>query len=56
MKILYVIDGLGTGRGERSLAELQPALRRAGILSTIVCLRERRERGFRTRSSAPGWT
>ena len=29
--------------GERSLAELQPALRRAGILSTIVCLRERRE-------------
>ena len=43
MKVLYVIDGLGTGGAERSLAELQPGLQRAGIRSVIVCLRDRAE-------------
>ena len=43
MKVLFVIDGLGTGGAERSLAELQPGLERAGFRSIIVCLRDRIE-------------
>lgn len=41
MKVLFVIDGLGTGGAERSLAELLPGLSGAGIESTVVCLHRR---------------
>ena len=41
--ILFVIDGLGTGGAERSLAELLPYLEHAGIRATIACLRRRAE-------------
>jgi glycosyltransferase involved in cell wall biosynthesis len=42
-RVLYLIDGLGTGGAERSLAELQPGLAAAGIDVTIVCLNARAE-------------
>jgi glycosyltransferase involved in cell wall biosynthesis len=38
MRLLYVINGLGTGGAERSLAELLPYLGPAGIETTIVVL------------------
>lgn len=38
MKILHVIQGLGTGGSERSLAELLPCLRDAGFTSIVVTL------------------
>lgn len=38
MKVLHVINGLGTGGAERSLAELVPHLRGHGIEPTIACL------------------
>src|SRR5688500_2844859 len=41
MKLLYLINGLGAGGAERSLAELLPYLRAAGIEPTVVCLRSR---------------
>jgi glycosyltransferase involved in cell wall biosynthesis len=40
-KLLHVIDGLGTGGAERSLAELLPGLRRAGVTPIIACLHRR---------------
>ena len=43
LKILYVINGLGTGGAERSLAEMLPELERSGIEPTIVCLYRRQE-------------
>jgi glycosyltransferase involved in cell wall biosynthesis len=43
MKVLFVIDGLGTGGAERSLAELLPGLDTSGIRSVVVCLRDRAE-------------
>lgn len=43
MRVLYVINGLGTGGAERSLAEMLPVLRAAGVQSTVVCLQRRRE-------------
>jgi glycosyltransferase involved in cell wall biosynthesis len=43
MKVLYVIDGLGTGGAERSLAETLPELPRLGILPILVCLHRRPE-------------
>jgi glycosyltransferase involved in cell wall biosynthesis len=43
VKVLLVIDGLGTGGAERSLAELLPRLAEARIEPTVVCLRRRRE-------------
>ncbi|MCC6457175.1 MAG: glycosyltransferase family 4 protein [Caldilineaceae bacterium] len=42
-KVLYVINGLGTGGAERSLAELLPYFRRAGISPTIACFYRRAE-------------
>lgn len=44
MKVLYVINGLGTGGAERSLAELLPRLARNGVDPAVVCL-NRREQG-----------
>ena len=41
MKILFVIDSLGAGGAERSLAELLPALEDAGIEPIIACLDHR---------------
>lgn len=43
MKIVHVIDGLGTGGAERSLAELLPRLDRRGIVSIVACLHRRAE-------------
>ena len=40
-KILFVIDGLGVGGAERSLAELLPGLNVAGFDVTIACLHRR---------------
>jgi glycosyltransferase involved in cell wall biosynthesis len=42
MKILYVIDGLGGGGTERSLAELLPPLAARGVEPEVVCLERRR--------------
>jgi glycosyltransferase involved in cell wall biosynthesis len=41
MKILFVIDSLGAGGAERSLAELLPALEGEGIQAVIACLDHR---------------
>lgn len=38
-----MIDGLGTGGAERSLAEMLPGLVSAGVVPTVVCLRRRPE-------------
>jgi len=44
LTVLFVINGLGTGGAERSLAELLPGLRAEGIESIVACL-YRRELG-----------
>jgi glycosyltransferase involved in cell wall biosynthesis len=43
LKIVYVINGLGTGGSERSLAELLPGLREAGVRPVVACLFRRHE-------------
>ena len=43
LSVLYVINGLGTGGAERSLAELLEPLRRRGVEITVACLYERDE-------------
>ena len=43
MKLLFVIDGLGTGGAERSLAEMLPLLVDAGIKPSVTCLYARHE-------------
>src|SRR5688572_9526939 len=43
MKIMYVLDSLGTGGAERSTADLWYYLRSRGIEPTIVVLRNRKE-------------
>lgn len=45
MQVLCVIDSLGAGGAERSLAEMLAPLVRAGVHPTVVCL-ERRHEGF----------
>lgn len=64
MRVVYVINGLGTGGTERSLAELMPVLRGAGVALTVVCLHRRaegvehqvRDAGFDVRFlHATGW-
>lgn len=42
-KILFVINGLGTGGAERSLAEMLPYFRQAQITPEIVCFYRRAE-------------
>jgi len=62
MRMICVIDGLGFGGAERSLAELLPGLAAAGIEPTVVCLHHRAggvegevlERGFDVRFLPPG--
>jgi glycosyltransferase involved in cell wall biosynthesis len=41
MKILFVINGLGTGGAERSLAESLPYLRAAGVEPVVACFYRR---------------
>jgi glycosyltransferase involved in cell wall biosynthesis len=61
--MLCVIDGLGFGGAERSLAELLPGLVDAGIEPTVACLRRRPggveddvlARGFDVRFLPEGW-
>lgn len=43
LKVLYVIDGLGTGGAERSLAEMLPELVDLGVEPVVVCLHHRPE-------------
>jgi glycosyltransferase involved in cell wall biosynthesis len=43
MRVLFVINGLGTGGAERSISEMTPFLREGGIDATIVCLYRRTE-------------
>jgi glycosyltransferase involved in cell wall biosynthesis len=38
VRVLFVIDGLGTGGAERSLAEMLPGLRDSGIVPLVACL------------------
>lgn len=66
MRVLYVINGLGTGGAERSLAEMLPLLAEDGVEPAVVCLYHRgegvessvREAGFPVRflrsASLPG--
>jgi glycosyltransferase involved in cell wall biosynthesis len=64
MRVLYVINGLGTGGSERSLAEMLPPLRAGGVEPVIACLFRRTEgvheeveaQGFDVRVlPGPGW-
>lgn len=43
LRVLHVINGLGTGGAERSLSELLPFLAEAGIASTVACLMRKPE-------------
>lgn len=43
MRVLHLINGLGTGGAERSLAEMLNHYERAGIESSVVCLFRRAE-------------
>jgi glycosyltransferase involved in cell wall biosynthesis len=62
VRTVSVIDGLGFGGAERSLAELLPGLREAGIDTIVVCLRRREggvepdviSQGFDVRFLPPG--
>jgi glycosyltransferase involved in cell wall biosynthesis len=54
MKVLFVIDGLGTGGAERSLAEMLPQLERRGISSVVACL-HRRTQGVQDQIIASGF-
>jgi glycosyltransferase involved in cell wall biosynthesis len=62
IRLLYVINGLGPGGAERSLAELLPFYLTANVVPTIVCLNRKtlgvesvvRELGCEIRFLAPG--
>ena len=43
IRALHLINGLGTGGAERSLAQMLPLLADRGVKSTVVCLFRRRE-------------
>ena len=43
MRVLVVINGLGTGGAERSLAEMLPGYAKRGIDATVVCFHRRAE-------------
>lgn len=53
MRVLHVIDGLGTGGAERSLAELLPLFTAAGV-ENVVCCQHRRPRGVEEAVIASG--
>lgn len=52
--VLHVINGLGTGGAERSLAQMLPLLAERGVRSTIVCL-NRRSEGVQEDVLQQGW-
>lgn len=54
MRVLHVINGLGTGGAERSLAEMLPRYRAAGIDSAVACL-VRRPQGVHEAVEAAGF-
>jgi glycosyltransferase involved in cell wall biosynthesis len=43
MRVIYVVNGLGAGGAERSLAEMLPRLPDAGVDASVVCLYRRPE-------------
>lgn len=53
MHVVQVIDGLGTGGAERSLAELLPRLDAAGVRAT-VCILRRKPEGVQAAVEAAG--
>jgi glycosyltransferase involved in cell wall biosynthesis len=64
MRLMFLINGLGTGGAERSLAEMLPFLAAGGVDPFVVCLfhrregveREVRQSGFDVRVLRPsGW-
>src|SRR5476649_1440063 len=55
MKVLYVIEALGEGGTEMSLAELLPRLRAAGVDPVVVCLKSRGVEGVEHALAADGF-
>jgi glycosyltransferase involved in cell wall biosynthesis len=55
MKVVHLIDSLGAGGAEKSLAELLPGLRDAGVESLVACL-DRRVEGFEGEVVAAGFS
>ncbi len=43
MKVIYLINGLGTGGAERSLAEMLPRLQDRGVAMTVLCLYQKNQ-------------
>jgi glycosyltransferase involved in cell wall biosynthesis len=43
VKVLFVIDGLGTGGAERSLSEMLPGVVAGGLTPIVACLHHRKE-------------
>jgi glycosyltransferase involved in cell wall biosynthesis len=54
IRVLHLINGLGTGGAERSLAQMLPLLADRGVMSTVVCLFRRKE-GVQNEVIANGW-
>lgn len=54
MRVLFLINGLGTGGAERSLAEMLPVLRDEGVHTTVACL-HRRDEGVQSQVQAAGF-
>ena len=54
MKVLYLINGLGTGGAERSLSEMLPLLRERGVEVTVTCLHPKQE-GVSSHVAAAGY-
>lgn len=54
IRVLHLINGLGTGGAERSLTQMLPLLADRGVKSTVVCLFRRRE-GVQDEVVADGW-
>ena len=55
MRVLYVIDALGEGGTEMSLAEIVPRLAAAGVSPTITCLKSRGREGVQDRLTTQGF-
>src|SRR5882724_11514294 len=55
IRVLYVIEALGEGGTEMSLAELLPKLRAGGVDAIIVCLKSRGTEGVEHQLVADGF-
>jgi glycosyltransferase involved in cell wall biosynthesis len=55
IRVLYVIEALGEGGTEMSLAELLPRLREAGVEPVVVCLKSRGDEGVEHGLAAAGF-